>query len=125
MSISFQGYVPQSEKRRNTQWAIICAPLLTASQIMTEAIVNKDLRKDSFVKTAKESAKVFTNDYKNVAAGFCKYILRSDNLADKVFKLANNDKRIFAVGVLVNTLAMFGISKMSMECISKFHHRND
>jgi len=125
MSISFQGYVPQSEKKRNTQWAIIGAPIITASEILTEAIVDKDLRKDSFVKTAKESAKVFTKDCKNLAAGFCKYILRNDKLADRVFKMANNDKRIFAVGVLVDTLATFGILKMAMDFGSKFHHRND
>ena len=125
MSISFQGYVPQSEKKRNTQWAIIGAPIITASEILTEAIVDKDLRKDSFVKTAKESAKVFTKDCKNLAAGFCKYILRNDKLADRVFKMANNDKRIFAVGVLVDALATFGILKMVMDFGSKFHHRKD
>ena len=91
MSISFQGYVPQSEKRKNTQWAIISAPIMTAAQILTEPLINKEIRQDSFVKTVKESAKVFTKDCKNVGSDFCKYVLRNDKLADNVFKMANND----------------------------------
>ena len=125
MSISFQGYVPESEKRQNTKWAIIGAPLLTGGQILTEALVNKDVRKDSFIKTAKESAKVFTNDCKNLAAGFCKYILRNEKLADKAFKLASNDKRVFVTGLILDTILSFGILKLAMDFGSKFHHRND
>ena len=125
MSISFQGHVPQSEKRQNTKWAVIGAPLLAGGQIVTETLVNKDLRKDSFIKTAKEGAKVFINDCKNVAAGFCKYVLRNEKLADKVFKLASNDKRVLAIGLAVNTILSFGLLKFTMDCASKFNHRKD
>ena len=124
MNVSFQGHIPQSEKRKNTKWAVASAPLLAGSYILSEALVNKNLRKDTFIKTAKECAKNFTKDCRNLAAGFCKYVLRNENLANKVFKSSNN-KLTFAIGFLVETLGSFGIMKFAMDSASKFHHRKD
>ena len=125
MSVSFQGYIPASEKRHNTKWAIVSAPILSSSIVLSEVLFNKNLRKDTFVKTAKACAKNFTTNCKNIAAGFCKYILRSDKLANKAFNLAPNNKLVFAAGMLLNTAFYAGIMKMAMDSASKFRHHKD
>ena len=43
-NVSFQGYVPQSEKRKNTVVALTVAPVLVAGCVASAPLVNKSLR---------------------------------------------------------------------------------
>ena len=123
-NVNFQGSVPRSEKRRNTRWAIIGAPVVTAGSIALEAL-DKNMRKDTFTATAKECTGAFAKDFKVLFSGAVKYILRNDKLADKIFKLPNTDKRIVAAAFILDSALMAGILKLASDLSSKFRHRND
>ncbi len=122
--VNFQGRIPRSEKRRNTRWAIIGAPVVTAGSIALGAL-DKNLRKDSFTATAKECTGAFAKDFKVLFSGAAKYVLRNDKLADKIFKLPNTDKRVVAAAFILDSVIMAGILKLVSDLGSKFRHRND
>jgi len=124
-NVSFNGHVPRSEKRRNTRWALIGAPLVTATNIATMALVDSELRKDSFTATAKACAKDYVKAWRDIFAGGAKYIFRKDSWANAIKDIKTNNK-YFAAGVLaLDTLAMFGIIKMASDFGSKIRHRKD
>lgn len=121
--VSFQGGVPAKEKRRNTNIAIVSAPLLVACDIATEGALTKGNRKDTFVETAKSCAKSFNKDRKNTVAWFCKKVLRNEDLAKKVFNISNNNKKMFATFFAVETLIAFAMIKLLSDWGSKWRHK--
>ena len=124
-NVNFQGNVPKKEKQYNTRWALLSGPIIAASNILIDAAFDKELRKDTFINTAKECAKDFTGNWKNVFAGIAKYGLRQEELGNKIFNLANNNKKIFAAAFLIETLFYTGCVKLGMDWASKYKHRKD
>lgn len=122
-NISFQGSVPASEKRGNATWALITAPALAATELALE--YTSELKQDSFAKTAKACAKSFAKTRKEAAAWICKNVLRNEDLAKKVFNMANNNKKLFAAAIAVEGLLAFVTTKLTMDAMSKFRHRKD
>lgn len=121
--VSFQGYVPQYEKRRNTNAAFVAAPMLTAITLAGEAL-NKSNRKKGIVDTVKACVKSFNKLAINFAAGFSKKVLRSKNLESKVKNLSSNNKWLTAGVLTLDTLANFAVIKIGAEIGSKIKHRN-
>ncbi len=124
-NVSFQGYVPQSEKRKNTVVALTVAPVLVAGCVASAPLVNKSLRAGNFKNTMKNTAKAFTKDWIELLSKGAKNILRQPKWADKIAKCAENDKRIFAAGFVIESLAAVGLGKLIADLGSKFRHRND
>lgn len=123
-NISFQGRVPEREKRNNTKWAIIGAPLITAVNIGQEAFLNKGLRADTFGKTAENCIKAHTKMYKESVAWIAKNVLRNDKWAEQIFKLKHN-KYLAGAAITADMLLMGTISKLTTDAISHFKHRKD
>jgi len=123
-NVSFQGSIPASEKRRNTTWSLVSIPALVATELALESM-EPGVKQDTFMKTAKSCAKSFTKSRKEATAWLCKNVLRNENLANKVFAMANNNKKLFAACLAVEGLLSFVVSKLSMDAISKFKHRKD
>lgn len=121
--VSFQGYVPQYEKRRNTNAAIIAAPMLTAITLAGEAL-NKENRKKGVVDTAKACVKSFNKLAINFTAGVCKKVLRNEGWASKVKNVSSNNKWLTAGVLALDTLANFAVIKIGANTGSKIRHRN-
>lgn len=121
--VSFQGYVPQYEKRRNTNAALIAAPVLTVATVAAETL-NKSNRKKGIADTAKACVKSLNKSAINFAAGFSKKVLRSKNLESKVKNLSSNNKWLTAGVLALDTLANFAVIKIGAEICSKIKNRN-
>lgn len=121
--VSFQGYVPQYEKRRNTNVALLAAPVLTAATLATE-MLDKSNRKKGIIDTAKACIKSLNKSVIGVSAGFCEKVLRSENLASKVKNLSPKNKWLTAGVLALDTLANFAVVKMGTDIGSKIKHRN-
>lgn len=124
-NVSFQGSIPQREKRNNTTLAALGAFGGVIGGLAAEPFIDKSLRQDTFLKTAKKCIESHTKDWKDVFSGGAKYILRNDKLADKIFKLKNTDKRLAATALIADVVGMFGLLKITFDCMSRFKHRND
>lgn len=114
----------EKDLRKNTYIAIATAPLLTLGDIALGAL-EKNNRKDTFVKTAKACAKDFSKDRKNVVAGFCKYVLRNEKLAKKVFDIKNSNKKMFAAFLAAETLGCFILTKLCSDWGTKRKHKKN
>lgn len=121
-NVNFQGKVPQNEKRYNTNWALLTAPLVAATSIASEAF-DRNLRADSFLKTAENCIASHAKDYKNVFAGGAKYVLRNDKWAEKIFNLKNTNKYLVGAAIATEMLMTFGVIKLVMDGLSRFKHR--
>ena len=124
-SVSFQGKVPQREKRNNTTLAAYGALGGVIGGLVADPLIDKSLRQDTFLKTAKKCIESHTKDWKNVFSGGAKYILRNEKLADKIIKLKNTDKRLAAAALITDLIGMFGLLKLTFDGISMFKHRKD
>lgn len=123
--VSFQGKVPQREKHNNTVVAACGAFGGVIGGLAADPLIDKSLREDTFLKTAKKCVESHTKDWKAVFSGGAKYILRNDKLADKIFNLKNSDKRLAVAAMAIDLIGMFGLLKLTMDCFSRFRHRND
>lgn len=124
-NVSFQGSIPQREKRNNTICAACGALGGVAGGLAADPLIDKSLRQDTFLKTAKKCIEAHTKDWKDVFSDGAKYILRNDKLADKILKLKNTDKRIAATAIAIDLIGMFGLLKITFDCFSRYRHKND
>ena len=97
--------------------------MFAAGEIALEAFTASN-RKDSFVNTAKACAKSFNKDRRNLVSGFCKYILRNEKLAKKVFDIKSSNKKMFAAFFAVETLGAFALTKLCSDWSTKRKHKN-